>query len=84
MYAGKLTKIQFRYTGKNVEAILDRLPTAKILQEDEQIYLLEAEVYGKGILMWLLSQGSTVEVLKPNSLREEVKKTLQKMYNLYS
>ena len=84
MYAGKLTKIQFRYTGKNVEAILDRLPTAKILQEDEQTYLLEAEVYGKGILMWLLSQGSTVEVLKPNSLREEVKKTLQKMYNLYS
>ena len=84
MYAGKLTKIQFRYTGKNVEAILDRLPTAKILQEDEHAYLLEAEVYGKGILMWLLSQGSTVEVLKPNSLREEVKKTLQKMYNLYS
>ena len=84
MYAGKLTKIQFRYTGKNIEAILDRLPTAKILQEDEQTYLLEAEVYGKGILMWLLSQGSTVEVLKPNSLREEVKKTLQKMYNLYS
>lgn len=84
MYAGKLTKIQFRYTGQNVEAILDRLPTAKILQEDEQEYLLEAEVYGKGILMWLLSQGSTVEVLKPNSLREEVKRTLQKMYNLYS
>lgn len=84
MYAGKLTKIQFRYTGKNVEAILDRLPTAKILQEAEQEYLLEAEVYGKGILMWLLSQGSTVEVLKPNTLREEVKRTLQKMYDLYS
>lgn len=84
MYAGKLIKIQFRYTGKNVEAILDRLPTAKILQETEQGYLLEAEVYGKGILMWLLSQGSTVEVLKPNSLREEVKRTLQKMYDLYS
>lgn len=84
MYAGKLTKIQFRYTGKNVEAILDRLPTAKILQENEQGYILEAEVYGKGILMWLLSQGSTIEVLKPNSLREEVKRTLQKMYNLYN
>lgn len=83
MYAGKLTKIQFRYTGKNVEAILDRLPTAKVLQENEQGYILEAEVYGKGIMMWLLSQGSTVEITKPKSLREEMKKTLIDMLELY-
>ena len=83
MYAGKLTKIQFRYTGKNIEAILDRLPTAKVLQENEQGYILEAEVYGKGIMMWLLSQGSTVEITKPKSLREEMKKTLIDMLELY-
>ena len=64
MYAGELVKLQFRYTGENVEAILDRLPTAKIVSEKEGESIIEAEVYGKGILMWLLSQGKMVEVLK--------------------
>lgn len=44
----------------------------------------EAEVYGKGILMWLLSQGSRVEVLKPESLREEMRQTLEEMLRKYS
>ena len=65
MYQGKLMKIQFKYKGSNSEAILDRLPTARILSEKEGVKLIEAEVYGKGILMWLLSQGDMVEVIRP-------------------
>lgn len=34
MYGGKLQKIKFWYKGPSVEAVLDRLPTAKILQHD--------------------------------------------------
>lgn len=83
MFPGILTRIQFRYTGNSIEAILDRLPTAKILSKDERGYIVEAEVYGKGILMWLLSQGKRVEVLKPNSMREEMKKLLQEMLSQY-
>lgn len=30
MYGGKLRKVSFRYTGTDIDAILDRLPTAKI------------------------------------------------------
>ena len=30
-----------------------------------------AEVYGDGILIWLLSQGSQVDVMEPQKLREE-------------
>lgn len=63
MIGGKLRRIKFRYTGKNVEAILDRLPTAKILQKDEKGYLLTAEVFGNGIDMWIRSQGDVIEVL---------------------
>ncbi len=44
--------------------ILDRLPTAKIQSEDNGIYQLEAEVYGKGIEMWLRSQGKNVKDVK--------------------
>lgn len=83
MYAGELVRLQFRYTGENVEAVLDRLPTAKIIGEKEGESIIEAEVYGKGILMWLLSQGKMVEVLKPNSFRKEMKETLLEIIKKY-
>ena len=83
MFPGKLIRLKLKYTGRNVEAVLDRLPTAKILSEMEDSYTIEAEVYGKGILMWLLSQGRNIEVLKPQSMREEMKKNLQDMLQLY-
>lgn len=61
MYGGKLQKIKFWYKGPSVEAVLDRLPTAKIEQQNENGYLISAEVFGKGINMWLRSQGDMVE-----------------------
>lgn len=36
------------------------LPTAKIIQRDEEGWTVEAEVFGKGIEMWLRSQGDRV------------------------
>lgn len=64
MYGGKLQKIKFWYKGPSVEAVLDRLPTAKILQHDGNGYLISAEVFGKGIDMWLRSQGDMVKVVE--------------------
>lgn len=63
MYGGKLQKIKFWYKGPSVEAVLDRLPTAKILQNDDNGYLISAEVFGKGIDMWLRSQGDYVTII---------------------
>lgn len=62
MYGGRLQKIKFWYKGSSVEAVLDRLPTAKIEQQNENGYLISAEVFGKGIDMWLRSQGDMVEM----------------------
>lgn len=64
MYGGKLQKIKFWYKGPSVEAVLDRLPTAKILQHDGNGYLISAEVFGKGINIWLRSQGDMVEMVE--------------------
>lgn len=64
MYGGKLQKVQFKYKGQSVEAVLDRLPTAKILSEEDGVYTISAEVFGKGIDMWLRSQGDNIEVLQ--------------------
>ncbi|MBQ9141314.1 MAG: WYL domain-containing protein [Lachnospiraceae bacterium] len=83
MFQGKLMKLQFKYTGGNSEAVLNRLPTARILSEREGVYLIEAEVYGKGILMWLLSLGDMVEVIRPKELREEMKEKISNMMALY-
>ena len=60
MYGGRLEKIRFRYTGPSLEAVLDRLPTARVVKEDPAGWDVEAEVFGKGIEMWLRSQGSYV------------------------
>lgn len=64
MYGGKLQKIKFWYKGPSVEAVLDRLPTAKIEQQNENGYLISAEVFGKGINMWFRSQGDMVEMVE--------------------
>lgn len=64
MYGGKLRRIKFKFSGHSIEAVLDRLPTAKIIEQDGNTYTLTAEVYGDGIDMWLRSQGDWVEIIK--------------------
>jgi len=83
MYAGRLMKVQMKFFGVNPEPVLDRLSTAQIIELHERECIIEAEVYGKGVIMWLLSQGKNIEILKPESLREEVKKLLKEMYERY-
>ena len=63
MYGGKLERVKFRYSGPSIEAVLDRLPTARILSQDENGWTVEAEVFGKGIEMWLRSQGEYIEAV---------------------
>ena len=60
MFGGKLNRVRFKYTGPSLEAVLDRLPTAQILSQDEEGWEIEVEVFGKGIEMWLRSQGNYV------------------------
>ena len=63
-YGGRLETIRFRYAGLSLEAVLDRLPTAKVLGRDGDGWLISAEVFGKGINMWLRSQGDLVQILE--------------------
>ena len=63
MYGGKLQTVRFIYRGPSVEAVLDRLPTAEILNEKDGEYEIRAEVFGKGIEMWLRSQGDYIKTV---------------------
>ena len=67
MLSGKLRTVKFEYTGI-LEVVQDRLPTAEVVEEiklDDGIkkYVITAEVYGKGIDMWLKSQGDKVKII---------------------
>ncbi len=64
MYAGELRRVTFDYSGASVEAVLDRLPTARIISQKDGVYRITAEVYGNGIDMWLRSQGSALRVVE--------------------
>jgi len=60
MYGGKLQKVRFKYSGNDIDAVLDRLPIATIIAEEDGVFTINAEVFGKGIDMWLRSQGDLV------------------------
>jgi hypothetical protein len=62
MYGGKLQTVKFKYSGSDIDAVLDRLPTAQVLSEEGGVYTVSAEVFGKGIDMWLRSQGEFVQL----------------------
>ena len=64
MYGGKLKKFTFEFGGQSLEAMLDRLPTAKVINYGDNIYTITAESYGDGIKMWLNSQGDNVKILE--------------------
>lgn len=64
MYGGKLNKVKFRYSGYDIDAVLDRIPTAVVKAHDEVGYVVEAEVFGEGINMWIRSQGELIEVIE--------------------
>lgn len=83
MYPGDLISLRLRYTGANPEAVLDRLPTARITSRDGGGVVMQGQVYGKGVLMWLMSQGSQVEILSPPSLRREMADALERTLALY-
>lgn len=83
MWPGKLRIIRFEYRGPSVQAVLDKLPTARIIDRIDSKYIIEAEVYGDGIRMWLLSQGTWIKVLAPNEFVEEMKTELKNIIAQY-
>ena len=63
MTGGKLRKLKFKYFGNSLEAVLDKIPTAQVIDKIENGYVISAEVFGNGIDKWILSQGKDVELI---------------------
>jgi predicted DNA-binding transcriptional regulator YafY len=63
MYSGALRTVRFKFTG-NLEAVLDRLPSARVVATHEDGVVVSAEIFGTGVDMWLKSHGDKVEMIK--------------------
>lgn len=82
MYAGQELTFTFQFWGI-VEAALDKLPTARVIQTHQDSVVIEAIAFDRGVLMWLLSQGSLVKVLSPIHFQQKIKKELMAMLAHY-
>ncbi len=83
MWPGPARRIRFEFTGPSVQAVLDRIPTAKVVERTNGKSIIEAEVFGDGIRMFLLSQGSWVKVLAPSDFALEMKEEIARLSSLY-
>ncbi len=83
MTPGEYRKIRFSCTDNSLQAILDKIPTARVVDKSGDMSILEAEVYGRGVNMFLLSQGSRVKALYPEGFVEEMREEIGKMCSLY-
>lgn len=68
MYLGKLKKFTFEFSGPSLEAVLDRLPTAKVIKTQGKVHTITAECYGDRIKMWLNSQGDNVKIIEEREI----------------
>ena len=84
MFPGEVVRIEFEFTGLSVQAVLDRIPTARVIRKKGRTSVISAEVnYGRGLLMYLLSQGSWIKVLSPQMLIDDMKQEIANMKLLY-
>ena len=79
MFGGEPQHVVFTFSGLSIEPVIDRLPTAEVEENADGSYTVSVDVFGKGILMWLLSQGSSVSVISPISLRKQLLEESRKM-----
>jgi len=84
MFYGKLQRVRFWYSGPSLQAVLDKLPTATVIERKRDKYLLDAEVYGDGIKMFLLSQGTWVKVVAPEGFVREMSAVTKEIASMYT
>lgn len=63
MYGGSLRRIKLKCKENALEAVLDRMPTAEVIERSEEGFVVQAEVFGNGIVMWVRGQGDNIELV---------------------
>lgn len=83
MQPGNVKHIRFAFNGPSVQAVLDRIPTANLVEKKDGECIIEAEVIGSGVKMFLLSQGAWVRPLAPKDFVDDMRTEVEKMRERY-
>ena len=68
MFTGPLHRVTFYCDNYALEATLDRIPSAEIVERGPKRTLLKAEIYGAGADIWFRGQGDKIEIVKDQQL----------------
>ena len=64
--------------------VMDQFPNAKIVGKNEGWTRFKFESqYTPGLKRWLLSQGEAVKILSPQSLVDDIRKTMKEILDYY-
>lgn len=85
MFTGELFHIKMLVKSYNHEIIKDKLPNAEFRKEKngDYDYVMDAELFGEGILLWLLGQGDGVKLIGPDVLVKKLKERIEVLHKLY-
>ena len=85
MFTGELMKVRIKMKSHLQEYLYRECVKAEVIEKlDDEWSIYELEVRGtQGIILWLLQQKDEIEVLSPQSLRDEVKEIISRMYQVY-
>ena len=85
MFTGELMKVRMKMKSCLQEYLYRECVKAEEVEKlDDEWSIYELEVRGtQGIILWLLQQKDEIEVLSPQSLRDEVKEIIGRMYQVY-
>lgn len=86
--AEKTEKIQLKVKKKLINSIIEKLGEDVFIRkclEDEAYFIVSKELgINKGLIRWILKQGSDAQVISPKELIEDIKEEIEKMRNLYN
>ncbi|PNV80385.1 MAG: WYL domain-containing protein [Dictyoglomus turgidum] len=85
MYKGEPVKVKIRFDDYQARWIKERIwhETQKIQELDNGEIILEITANSEEIKRWIMSYGSHAEVLEPEFLREEIRKEIEKLKEIY-
>jgi len=85
MYPGEKEVIDLQFNNGLINVIIDRFGTGiniKKINDTTFSIRIDAAI-NEGLIRWLLTWGSDVKIIKPQSLVEAVKQEINKMFNVY-
>lgn len=84
MFSGESARVKMRVKASTVHDVIDWFGTdVSITPEDEDTCIVRLKANEHAMLYWTLQFGKYVEILEPEELKDEIKRSIMEMRELY-